>query len=99
MSLEEVVDELLAGTQPNGYAVQSRSHNAVAASVAQRRSDWGMAIEIAAKHNDLSFLPIRAEEYDFVIRKDNKSNAIDQFIQILGLPEVVERLKLLGLDH
>jgi putative molybdopterin biosynthesis protein len=94
-----LVDELLAGTQPSGYAVQSRSHNAVAASVAQRRSDWGLAIEIAAKHNDLGFLPIRAEEYDFVIRKDNKSDAVDLFIQVLGLPDVVERLKLLGLDR
>ena len=45
---------LLQGRHPNGYAVQSRSHNAVAASVAQKRSDWGVAIRQVADRNKAS---------------------------------------------
>jgi len=92
-----LIDELLGGLQPNGYAVQSRSHNAVAASVVQRRSDWGMAIQEAAKQNELSFLPIRAEQYDFVIRADRQSEALTLFRQLLCDVTVREDLAHLGL--
>lgn len=64
-----LIDRLLAGTQPPGYAVQSRSHNAVAAAVAQGRADWGIAIEWVARHAGLAFLPLEEEHYDFVVPK------------------------------
>ena len=37
-----LIDRLLGGARPAGYAVQSSSHNAVAAAVSQRRADWGV---------------------------------------------------------
>ena len=37
-----LIDRLLAGTRPAGYAVQPRNHNAVAAAVLQERADWGV---------------------------------------------------------
>ena len=40
-----LIDQLLAGARPPGYWNQPRSHNAVAAAVAQGRADWGVAIE------------------------------------------------------
>ncbi len=39
-----LIDRLLAGRRPPGYANQPKSHNAVAAAVAQGRADWGIAI-------------------------------------------------------
>ena len=36
-----LIDRLLAGARPPGYANQPKSHNAVAAAIAQERADWG----------------------------------------------------------
>src|SRR5262245_51077057 len=40
-----LIDRLLEGIRPEGYAVQPRNHNAVAAAVAQGRADWGVTPE------------------------------------------------------
>src|SRR4029078_5875049 len=44
-----LMDSLLDGARPPGYANQPKSHNAVAAAIAQGRADWGLAIEPVAK--------------------------------------------------
>ena len=44
-----LIDRLLGGRKPPGYAVEARSHNAVAAAVAQGRADWGLAIAPVAR--------------------------------------------------
>ena len=44
-----LIDKLVAGARPPGYANQPRSHNAVAAAIAQARADWGVAIEPVAQ--------------------------------------------------
>src|SRR5262249_42875210 len=62
-----LVDGLLRGAKPPGYANQPRSHNAVAAAISQRRADWGVAIEPVAQMYGLSFLPIAPEHYDFLL--------------------------------
>ena len=62
-----VIDHLLGGLRPPGYLFQARSHNAVAAAVAQGRADWGVAIETVSRQYDLGFSPVRAERYDFAI--------------------------------
>jgi putative molybdopterin biosynthesis protein len=62
-----LIDRLLGDARPAGYSHQARSHNAVAAAVAQHRADWGVAIETVAQRYGLGFLPLQAEEYDFVI--------------------------------
>ena len=86
-----LIDDLLQGHHPNGYAVQSRSHNAVAASVAQRRSDWGVAIHQVVAQQGLGFLAIRAEEYDFVIRPQRMRPGLTVFRDILNDPSVRDR--------
>ena len=40
-----LIDQLLGAARPPGYGNQPRSHNAVAAAVAQGRADWGVAIQ------------------------------------------------------
>jgi putative molybdopterin biosynthesis protein len=62
-----LIDELLAGRRPPGFAYEPRSHYAVAAAVAQRRADWGVAIETVARQQGLRFQPLRAEHYDFAV--------------------------------
>jgi putative molybdopterin biosynthesis protein len=64
-----LIDRLLNGVRPPGYSTEVRSHNAVAAAVAQKRADFGVAIETVAKDAGLGFLPIQEEQYDFAVPK------------------------------
>ena len=62
-----LIEGLLKGARPPGYWNQPRSHNAVAASVAQGRADWGVAIRPIADAFGLGFLPLADEHYDFAV--------------------------------
>ncbi len=62
-----LIDRLLGEARPPGYLAEARSHNAVAAAVAQGRADWGVAIATVAAEAELGFLPLRSEHYDFVV--------------------------------
>src|SRR6185312_6217502 len=62
-----LIDRLLKGAKPAGYANQPKSHNAVAAAVAQSRADWGVGIEPVAKLYGLGFIPVAPEHYDFLL--------------------------------
>ena len=61
-----LIDRLLAGARPPGYAVQPRNHNAVAAAVVQGRADWGVTLDTVARGAGLGFVPVQHEQYDFV---------------------------------
>ncbi|TWG89561.1 putative molybdopterin biosynthesis protein [Mesorhizobium sp. J18] len=68
-----LIDSLLGDARPDGYWNQPRSHNAVAAAVAQKRADWGVTIAPVAKAAGLGFIPLAEEHYDFALvtaRKD-----------------------------
>ena len=60
-----LIDQLLGRARPAGYGNQPRSHNAVAAAVAQGRADWGVAIQSVAAMYGLGFLTLSPENYDF----------------------------------
>jgi putative molybdopterin biosynthesis protein len=62
-----VIDQLLGGATPPGFAMQVRSHNAVAAAIDQERADWGIGIEPVAQMYDLGFVPIQPEQFDLVV--------------------------------
>ena len=62
-----LIDGVLAGRRPPGFAYEPRSHYAVAAAIAQKRADWGVTIEPVARSKGLRFRPLRAEHYDFAI--------------------------------
>jgi putative molybdopterin biosynthesis protein len=62
-----LIDELLGERRPPGHAYEPRSHYAVAAAVAQKRADWGVAIETVARAAGLRFRPLRDEHYDFAV--------------------------------
>ncbi|MHB1034299.1 MAG: molybdopterin biosynthesis protein [Pirellulales bacterium] len=93
-----LIDRLLAGSQPAGYAVQARNHNAVAAAVLQGRADWGVAIEWVAKHNGLGFLPLDHEEYDFVVPKWRRNRpAVAALVELLADQATRAELREMGL--
>ncbi len=92
-----LIDQLLGESRPPGYAAQSRSHNAVAAAVAQSRADWGVAIESVARHHELGFLPLLDEQYDFVVPTSRKNRpAVRQFIELLNRDDSKSHLQQLG---
>jgi putative molybdopterin biosynthesis protein len=62
-----LIEGLLGGLKPRGYAVQPRNHNAVAAAVVQGRADWGMTLDTIARNAGLGFLPVQEEQYDFIV--------------------------------
>ncbi|AKT37002.1 molybdopterin biosynthesis protein MoeA [Chondromyces crocatus] len=62
-----LVELLLEGTRPAGYAVEASSHHAIGAAVAQGRADFGVAIDIVARERGLGFLPVREERFDLVV--------------------------------
>lgn len=98
-----LTDELLARIRPvgmptpTGYANQVKSHNAVAAAVAQGRADWGIAIDTVARSYGLEMIPMTAEQYDFVIRKEDVARPImAEFRQLLESDEMRRSLKEIG---
>ncbi|WP_291820500.1 molybdopterin biosynthesis protein [Bosea sp. (in: a-proteobacteria)] len=92
-----LIDQLLKGTRPPGYWNQPRSHNAVAASVAQGRADWGVAIRPVADALDLGFIPLAEEHYDFAVGKAFRSSARGRAF-LAALAACATRLRHLGFD-
>jgi putative molybdopterin biosynthesis protein len=94
-----LIDELLAGSKPPGYATEARTHNAVAASVAQGRADWGVAIRNVAEGAGLAFLPLRFEHFDFVIPASRLERpAVKALVQLLHEPEIRDGLARRGFE-
>jgi putative molybdopterin biosynthesis protein len=94
-----LVDQLLAGARPAGYANQPRSHNAVAAAVAQRRADWGVAIEPVARLYGLGFLPLAPEEYDFLLVEARRERpGVQAFLAALHDEATRARIRALGMQ-
>jgi putative molybdopterin biosynthesis protein len=94
-----VIDRLLAGMRPAGYAHATKSHNAVAVAVAQDRADWGVAIETVARQYGLGFLPLQPERYDFVLPRARATRpAARRFIELLHSADIRADLAALGFD-
>jgi putative molybdopterin biosynthesis protein len=92
-----LIDGLLGGRRPPGFAVEARSHNAVAAAVGQGRADWGVAIAPVAALYGLGFIPLRVECYDFAVPADRwERPAVAAFRALLARPETRRRLAGLG---
>ncbi|WP_407170570.1 molybdopterin biosynthesis protein [Bradyrhizobium sp. ORS 111] len=83
-----LIDRLLGGSRPDGYWNQPRSHNAVAAAVAQHRADWGMTIAPVAHASGLGFIPLAEEHYDFALATARKTRpAVRAFLDALASDE------------
>jgi len=93
-----LIDRLLDGVRPHGYAVQPRNHNAVAAAVLQGRADWGMTLDTIARSAGLGFLPVQPEQYDFIVPRSRMSRpGVVAFKTLLQQASTREALARLGL--
>jgi putative molybdopterin biosynthesis protein len=92
-----LIDQFLGDARPEGYAIETRSHNAVAASVGQGRADWGVTIEPVAKAYGLGFAPLLAECYDFAIPESRWARpSVAVFREALEREATRDRLRALG---
>ncbi len=92
-----LIDRLLDGARPDGYWNQPKSHNAVAAAVAQRRADWGMTIAPVAHAAGLGFVPFAEEHYDFALVTSRRERpAVEAFVESLKSDETRAALERAG---
>jgi len=94
-----LIDRLLGRARPAGYGNQPRSHNAVAAAVAQGRADWGVAIEPVARLYGLGFVPLAPEHYDFLLLESRQARpAVQAFLAALRDPAIRDRIRAAGMQ-
>jgi putative molybdopterin biosynthesis protein len=94
-----LMDTLLDGRRPPGYANQPKSHNAVAAAIAQGRADWGLAIAPVANMYGLGFLPVAPEHYDFLVADRSRTHAaVAAFLAALQDEATRVRIRALGME-
>lgn len=92
-----LIDRLLGGQRPDGYWNQPRSHNAVAAAVAQHRADWGVTIAPVAYAASLGFIPLAEEHYDFAMVDTRRGrSAVQAFLESLASAETRAALEQAG---
>ncbi len=77
----------------NGYWIEAKTHFAVASAVKHGRADVGVGLRFIAEIYGLEFIPLKEEEYDFLISLDalNKE-PVKEFIEYLRSKEIVEIL-------
>jgi len=94
-----LIDQLLGGRRLTNKEKQPRSHNAVAAAIAQARADWGVAIEPVAKMYGLGFLPLAPEHYDFLVVESRRARpAVQAFLASLRDRRTKDRIAALGMQ-
>lgn len=80
-----------------GYTREEYTHTAVAAAVACGSADCGLGVYSAAKAYRLDFVPIKNEEYDFLVLTASLTNGgVRAFLDVLKSDAFAERLKKLG---
>lgn len=80
-----------------GYDVEAKTHSAVASAILTGKADVGLGIKTVADQNGLDFIPLRDEEYGFVIRKDSMDKpAVRAFLDALGSREFKLSIGRLG---
>lgn len=77
-----------------GYRWEAKTHSAVAAAVAHGRADLGVGVESAARAYGLDFIPIKHEEYDFVVSPESSNKkSVKIFLKCLRSKEFAEILE------
>ncbi|MFH0748666.1 MAG: molybdopterin biosynthesis protein [Candidatus Bathyarchaeota archaeon] len=86
------LSQLISGIK--GYQAEAKSHSAVAVAVLQGKADVGLAIRAVAELYGLDFIPIAAEQYDFLIQKSSLLKpAVKSFLEVLKSKEFKGELK------
>ena len=99
MYLKELAEEM--GVEFNeikrkikGYDIEAKTHTSVAVAVLSGKADVGVGIKSVATAYGLDFIPLRAEEYDFLMRKDRyNKKEVKLFIETLLSERFKEEIK------
>ena len=87
-SFNEIVKKI------KGYKIEAKSHTAVAVAILTEKADVGLGIKAVADYYNLDFIPLREEEYDFVIPKEKiEKEPVKAFIETLRSKEFKEKIK------
>ncbi len=82
----------------DGYSVEAKTHTAVAVAILMGKADVGLGIKSVADFYGLDFIPVRAEEYDFAVRKDRlEKESVRMFLDTLRSEEFARELEKLGM--
>ena len=77
----------------DGYWIEAKTHFAVASAVKYGRADVGVSLRFIAEIYGLEFIPLREEEYDFLISLDAlNEEPVKEFIEYLRSREFIEIL-------
>jgi putative molybdopterin biosynthesis protein len=92
-----LIEQLLEGSKPNGYLVQTSNHRAIFAAIQQKRADWGIAIQ-SLTETKTGFLEIQDECYDFIVTNAKRQKkAVQVFMELLQDKEVQAALATIGI--
>ena len=90
-----LIERHLDGRRPDGYEMEVRSHQAVAAAVASGRADWGVCIENVVRGLEFRFLA--EERFDFVVPDARRGRAaVRAFVDVLGDADTRSALEAAG---
>lgn len=72
-----------------GYGNEVRSHFETAVAIKYNKADAGIGIEAAARSFELQFIPLRKEEFDFIVPKSKSGEEnVKKFIEVLSSREL-----------
>ena len=93
--LNQSFDELIK--KICGYEIEAKTHTSVAVAVATGKADVGVAIKSVANLYGLDFIPVRSEEYDFLIARDSLDKEhVKLFIETLTSQEFAKVVEEMG---
>ena len=76
-----------------GYGYEAKSHSAVAAAIKNNRADVGFGIRTVAVSNQLEFIKLEDEKYDFLIAKPRLDKvSVTRFVELIKSREFAESL-------
>ncbi len=81
-----------------GYEIEAKTHTSVAVAVLSGKADVGLGIKSVAEMYGLDFIPVRAEEYDFALKKEKlNKESVRKFLETLRSEEFAEEIEKLGM--
>jgi len=77
-TVEKLTEEI------EGFWVEAKTHSAVASAIKHGKADVGVGLRYVAEKYGLDFIPLKTEEYDFLINKKSLGKEpVKEFISIL----------------
>jgi putative molybdopterin biosynthesis protein len=92
-----LMERLLDGARLAGYANQPKSHNAVAAAIAQPRR-LGSCNRAGCETYGLGFLPVAPEHYDFLVADARRRRPAVQALSMCCVTNRRARIRALGMQ-